>query len=429
MKKITLFLILAILFSCKKNTNTLKGEIVEKKQNDYQFLKSQFLSMAKILAPEINSPSKRKEIVKKAREMFDEESEVLIKNLPNLDSKQIVNLEILENDIRNRSGSKIYTQIYIPKYKDYINNNRQLIEPEIEEPILVFYTGNAEVDSSQNQILPGYKFINGELTFFNMIDENYADNNEVWVISVNEVVDLNGNYKLPNPCELDFENPCGGGGGSEGGGGGSYDDDPTDAPSAIPIFPELNHPKENFKIPNMVIKNPKESWVSGASEISIKAKLTCHNGRERGYRFPASQLEYRSKQYSNRLGCLIKKVKRKDVKNRTNLFVNFTMQDNWQTAVGDQDPIFFDYLIFERDPWPAKMWTPTVFGARSDYRFLSDPSTYFYSMQYRSSDNYDETPYKMGTFCGLQSLSSNPNSYAGSGLVNNTEITFNTIKY
>ena len=112
----------------------------------------------------------------------------------------------------------------------------------------------------------------GQYQFYTMVDEDYANEHEVWVFSLNETP------QLMDYCQL-YPEECGGGVG--GGGGGTPDDDPTDAPLRYEPFPELNHQKINFKIQYMRFSRfaNNESWLAGASEIAIKAKLACHNGR------------------------------------------------------------------------------------------------------------------------------------------------------
>jgi hypothetical protein len=302
---------------------------------------------------------------------FDEEYEVLINDL--FKYSEINSLvpssvnKSLHDDLYKRSGQHLYPQIYIPRLQ-YVEDNGGSVSVsdniEEEDTVFVFYSGDAEVDSAQgNEVYPGYKIVDGEYEFYTMVDEAYANENEVWVFSLNEIVDPLG--RIPVPCEV---NPCatgcpeagspscGGGGGGGGGTGGEPtgdpDDDPTDAPAERVDFPELGHTKTNFKMTSMKVFQFKETWVAGASEVTIRAKLLCHNGRAMGVA-GAEKKEYTSDQYSNYLGKLIKKVKRKLIKDTVLIPLNFPLQTNWQNQVITQDPIHFFYVIFERDKWPA----------------------------------------------------------------------------
>ena len=177
----------------------------------------------------------------------------------------------------------------------------------------------------------------------------------------------------------------------------------------------------------MVVKNPKESWFSGASEVAIKAKLICHNGRDLGLPYPAIKREYSSDQYSNKLGKLIKKVKRKDVKDQTVLNVDYPLQKKWQNYEPQQDAVHFMYVMFERDPWPASPWEIEKYSPTSPY-FPNEPHPGKFSLWYRSSENYDPNPYADYRFTNTLILATSV-TYAGSGIVQNSDIAFNTIIY
>lgn len=176
----------------------------------------------------------------------------------------------------------------------------------------------------------------------------------------------------------------------------------------------------------MRVRSHRESWLAGASEIAIRAKLVCHNGRHLG--IPGSyQEEYTSDQYSNYLGKLIKKVKRKQIKNLELLTVNYSLQKDWQNEFPNQDPVHFIYVIFERDTWPAtlnkdKRWAPNS-------PITNEPSPGEFNLYYRSSDkDGNNFPYARHLFTNTLVLAT-ANTYAGSGLVENYDIGFNTVLY
>lgn len=144
--------------------------------------------------PVLNSKAARNIIREKARLKFDEEYEVLIKNL--FDEPVIKSLvspsvsEKLHNDLYKRSGLHIYPQIYIPTFQ-YLEDNGLMHRFDSTElpPVFVFYSGDPEVDSAQNnEVYPGYILVEGEFHFYTMVDEEYANENEVWVFSLNETV-------------------------------------------------------------------------------------------------------------------------------------------------------------------------------------------------------------------------------------------------
>jgi hypothetical protein len=369
---VSLFILLLamLLISCKKTGPVVSASEKTLETNDFKFLHTQLKQFATVFAAALKEKAGRDFITSKAKQKFDEEYEVLIKDL--FKDKQI-NLLVPEKESRKlhdalfeRSGEHLYPQIYIPRLQyleDYPEERRNAVsrtetETPAEDPVYVFYSGDPEADSaSMNEIWPGYKLVNGQYQFFTMVDETYANEHEVWVFSLNETVNAAG--LLPVPCEVD---PCAPGcplsgspdcgGGTGGGTAGGPDDDPTDAPSRQILFPELGHNKINFKMTSMKVHQHKETWVAGASEVAIRAKLVCHNGRDMGVA-GAARKEYSSDQYSNYLGKKIKKVKRKDIKDGIRISLDYSLQTNWQNQIINQDPIHFFYVIFERDKWPA----------------------------------------------------------------------------
>jgi hypothetical protein len=193
-------------------------------------------------------------------------------------------------------------------------------------------------------------------------------------------------------------------------------------------FPEFNHNKINFKIEYIKVASHKESWLAGSSEVAIRAKLVCHNGREEG-KFDGGQMEYTSDQYSNYRGQLIIKIKRKDIKKQKLFKVDYSLQKNWQDEVPQQDPVHFIYVMFERDSWPAALNRDDRYGLPSPYWEGSQPISSF-PLWYRSGgkkqgNNY---PYARKYFTNTLTLSA-VDDYAGSGQVSNPDLAFNTVIY
>lgn len=445
MKKNSTFLIfivccfIATASSCKKNISYKPDIPKSEGLSDFIFLNEHLKQLAIDIEPLIKNSTARSSIINKAKQKFDGEHEVLLKDVFSDGLiKSLVSTDIIEKSHRQlfeRSGTHIYPQIYIPKYQFLEDNNIQAtISDPInlnEDPVLVFNTGNSAVDNSKNEIVPGFKLENGKLTFAMMIDEQYANTHEVWVLGINEVVDKKGNYinssTLPTPnLPLPPDDDTGGGGGGGGGTTGDPDDDPDDAPLKHVPFPELQHPKINFKLQYMKVYNLKESWLSGAAEVAIKAKLVCHNGRVEGQRYPAIQKEYSSDQYSNKLGKLVRKVNRNEKDKQ--LTINYALQTNWQVGEPTIDPIHFMYVMFERDPWPANAWQWDKYALPSPF-YPSDTPPGKFTLWSRSSNNYDAWPYGNHYFTGSPLLANSGNTYAGTGYVINNDIEYNTSIY
>lgn len=457
-----LFLVIStILFvfnSCKKNDIETSASITTSQDlDDYKFLSNNLKQFAIILAPIINNSETRNIVRNKAKEKFDQEYEVLIKDLftnnliQSLVSKE--KSEKLHVDLLERSGTHLYPQIYIPRYQ-YLEDNslNTSTSPQVEiedepvplNPILVFYSGDPEVDSSQtNQSYPGYKIVENELVYYTMVDEEYANEHEVWIFSINETVNSFGDL----PCQFErtgrggvmINAACGGGG---GGGGGSVNDDPdydpTDGPATegLNYYPDRSDNKINFMIQNMRVTIHNESWLSGASEVAIRAKLVCHNGRNLG--IPSSfPDEYTSDQASGYIGRVIRKIKRRDIKYGIwQINVNYSLQSNWLNSIPSQDPVHFIYTIFERDVFPATLngRSGNGFGLRYALNspIFNEPAPeggfdLFYRANLKDGGNY---PYARSHFTNTLVLAT-ANTYAGSGLVESSSggIYFNTVLY
>lgn len=437
---VSLFLAIVVI-SCKKNDIKRFESPLTEKVDDYKFLNKRLKEFAKEFTPVLSDKNARNLIVKKAKEKFDDEYEVLVNDLFNerLITSLVpyqVNIS-LHRDLYKRSGEFLYPQIYIPRFQ-YIEDNyisNRIETDTTEEIVYVFYSGNAEVDSAQSEeVYPGYRLVEGNYVYYTMVDENYANEHEVWIFSLNESPEFNRNT-IPciiDPCApqcieiIDPENGCGGGGGG-GGGTENPDDDPTDAPAARNDFPDLGHQKTNFKIHQMRVRGYRESWLAGASEISIKAKLTCHNGRDLGV-INGQQKEYSSDQYANKLGKLIKKVKRKDIRNLELLTLNYPLQTNWQNQDPNQDPIYFIYTIFERDIFPATEHRDNRYCPVS--LISNEPPPGSFTLYWRSQDKRGQgAPYAQYFFTNTTLVAPTSNEYAGSGLVENGSIAFNTVIY
>ncbi len=431
-----------LFISCKKADKIGTEAGVSHRQNDYSFLHSRLRQFANEFIPVLTNKTARNFIVDQAKLKFDEEYEVLINDL--FKYKEIFSLvpvsvnESLHDDLHKRSGQRLYPQIYIPRLQyleDYPSEKHRTETAEfVGDTIYVFYSGDPEVDSAQgDEIYPGYKLVNGQFQYYTMVDEDYANEHEVWVLSLNETVNEFG--RPATPCEID---PCapgcpiGGCGGGGGGGGGGVDPnadpdyDPSDNLPETSEFPDLGHLKINFKIEAMRVRAFNERWLAGASEISIRAKLVCHNGRKEG--IPGGeQHEYFSDQKANKLGKLIRKFKRKEIKNVDLVYVNYPLQSNWQCEVPSIDPVHFVYVIFERDIFPATEHRDKRYAPVSLITNEQPPS--WFKLYWRSQDkNGQGGEYAKYYFTNTLFLAQSAN-YAGSGLVENGMIAFNTVLY
>ncbi len=422
MKKILYYIIavftLAIV-SCQKNNlsnEQILSNFSKTPEAQIKFAEEQLKSIASEIGILTKDPEFINFIHAEVSKKFDAEYEVLIKDIQkgNKWSNQLQSSKIEEalKSFINFEGSNFFPQIYIPKLQRIEDDASDNISTQVvnssavSEPIVyVFYAGNAEVDSASGaEISPGYiTDANGNLVYWGMVDSSYADNHEVWVYSINETVNSVGNLPcIYTPGTNNVDPNCDG----DGGGGGEVpctgvDCDPFETPTNTPIFPELGHLKTNCKIQNMAIFDGKESWLAGKSEVSIRAKLHTHNNRTEGNANPAASAHYRSNQSSNYLGIVIRKFSRKECRDKTSIFVNFDLETNWQFSAPLRDPIYCDYVIFERDIFPATLNKPKISGRVDNFQGNS-LKTEDWEQYYRANQkNYTlwNDPYKTGTIC------------------------------
>lgn len=232
---------------------------------------------------------------------------------------------------KNIEGIDYFPQIYIPFYEELkekkVSSNAKVLSPE-NEPVIVLFTG----DDSQD-VYPGYQLNeSGELeeTGF-MIDEEFAQNNEVWVISLNE------RYFGENDSSSETN--------------GSINGRTKSSPSAI--------------VDQIKIKCHKESWAAGASEVNI---LTLFSN------WGATVLDLNV--YGNGVyeGGEIYKFSRKDVRKQNNKDVNFYILNDWDDRAPDMP--YGNYVIFEYDTWPTGRKTAEWYVGAT------------ISIKYRSADIY-----------------------------------------
>jgi hypothetical protein len=261
----------------------------------------------------------RKNFYSSIEESFDGERNVLFKTLLEIDKNQTnakkLNDKLLTNsaDVLNAfnsiDGKNYYPQVFIPYY-DELKGKGKL---STKSPTLVIYTND-----SPNSLYPGYSLNNeGNLVELKtLISEDYAKENEVWVISINERVDNDGNL-------LDM-----------------YKDASTNSgrtmasPSAI--------------VDRMTCKCNKESWAAGASEVNIIIVTS-----DFGF------FDYDINLYGkgDNEGGEIHKFSRKDVKDKINKDLNFIIINDWDERAPNMP--YGSYVIFEYDTWPTGTRTAT----------------------------------------------------------------------
>ena len=286
----------------------------------------------------------------------------------------------------NLGDENLYPQIYIPFFTKHQQNNLSRYDTYVE---YAYYDGNEIITS-----VPTYYYDewgNASLTGM-MADEQYASYNQVFVISINETVNPDG--EIP----------------------------------PIVNSPQGTQALVNFRIQDLTVKENKESWLAGATEVHIKSNGATYNHRLNGNP-SATVVSYSNYHYTGDAlkGHLITQIARQEV-GYPILNINYTMDVNWKVDNFYSDPIVYTYVIFEYDHWPAAMKI-----LASEIPSAPAPQN-FDLLQFRSSN----TPYGgvpgnaylnyaiYGNIAGLPNLTQ---LYYDGHHINTENIDFTTVKY
>lgn len=174
MKKISFFILLIGLVACKK-----EARIVEENNTANALIKA--------VAQLSKDNSFKNDITLKVANKFDGDYNVLLKDI---DKNKRDALSTILAEFQNKG---LYPQIYIPNFeeKQVLAKSRASLVPSSNKRV---YVVNAlDALDSQEYFNAYYIDNNNKLVAANFqIDEDFANNNEVWVISNNERVNSSG---------------------------------------------------------------------------------------------------------------------------------------------------------------------------------------------------------------------------------------------
>ncbi|MEA1876160.1 MAG: hypothetical protein U9N86_04800 [Bacteroidota bacterium] len=327
--------------SCTKDVNLpeqLSNQDIEmtlKSGNSIEFATVHLSQTMKAVAHLSQNPEFRSTVYGEVNKHFDGDWDVLVQSLleanygktsvPALLSKNPmgVTLESLNNSLNSFKGIEemnYYPQIFIPNYSALLE------EGVIGENSPIFVIA---VQDGQSELI-GYQLSEkGNLTELPyLINEKIAFSQEVWVISINERVDKDAQYKKPN----------------------------------------LKTTHTGVKIENMTVKDHKEQWAWGASEVNIMAWLKYHNGED-----PWGDNSHISTSYSpsggDYQGTEIRSqgFSRTEVSNQTEVTINLSLMSSWDCDDYVYDPVVYTYCIFEYDAWPVDRENVYVFVGNGEY--------------------------------------------------------------
>jgi hypothetical protein len=438
-KTLLLFSTIAIvLFSCKKDNSSMEEQsftssIVDKSAAEQvKYAETNLKKIANGIAKLAKNPAFVQYMHNEVAQKFDGQFEVLIEHLllnPTWGS-QLRTQEVKEGvaAFKNLKGQNFYPQIYIPKMQNDEDNQVANVSNNTtsnDDVKVVIYGGEIQNNTSSD-ILLGYNINeDGELVAWQNIGESYANGNEVWVFSLNEVLDPSGRLAIPEDpiCNIPDDPQCsyGGGGGGTSGGGGTNDSDPAELGRGY--HPEMGqNTPVNCRIQNMKVKHHKERWAAGKSEVAIRAVLNTINGYSLGNINSSPEQYVSGVGKTSYLGKLIRDFTRSEVNDQDLIAINFTIQTQWPTTSPNSDPVYFDYVIFERDLWP----TGKNHLERFDFNVNPFYSQHRYNQFYRSADD----AYFVGRVTTKANLTNGINSILYSnGFMGYYSIDFNTISF
>ena len=392
-------------YSCQKDLskpNDTKESIVNQTiEKQWIYVQENLKAIMKEMGPTLKDHSFKILIRNEVAKKFDGENNVLIKTLfANTIYSQRFNTDKMSKALgafKNLGGENLYPQIYIPFFEKHQanRNNTSARNSSHEDGYIEFfiYDGNEGPTSVPSYI---YNEEGDIIPTGTIVNEAYASNNEIYVISINETVDNDG--EIPPPIV----------------------NSTSQTQSLV-----------NFRIKDLTIKDNKESWLGGASEIHIKSNGTTWNhllgGSTSGLLVSIPNLRYTAQ--TELMGYEITKIPRQEV-GYLMPNINYPLHINWSVDNYFVDPIVYTYVIFEYDKWPAGLKT-----LASEIPSVLNPAYQFDYMNFRSSN----TPYggnpnnhsrNFANYGNVSGLTANFHYLYYDGHHLNTEnIEFNTVKY
>jgi hypothetical protein len=217
-------------------------------------------------------------------------------------------LDELDNAFKGIDGRNYNISIYIP-FAEKLESSRKSVSNRTETAstdIFIF----EEEDNSQQQYFEGFilnedgNYVSYDQLINEQMAEEYAEQGRnVAVIGIQDVV-------VVNP--------------------------PTDPSTAV---------NKSFRMGNMTVRDHKESWVAGASEITIQM-----------YKQEKGTLQKINLINSSTFGASANnfaQIKRRDIKNQNQIYVGAMLAGMIDTNTSVFPNSRFPYVIYEADNWPV----------------------------------------------------------------------------
>lgn len=402
---VPMLFIAALLSSCKKDKSldvqmpeTSNSILTKTPAEQIKYAEVNLKKIADAIGPLTKNPAFVNYIHQQVARKVDGQFEVLIEHLvKSPEFGAILNTKEINDALaafKNLQDENFYPQIYIPKMQNDEDNQVTNLTSsnsttDITNVKIVVYGGEMP-GVAEDAPHPSYKVeTNGTLTAFQNINEAYVNENEVWVFSLNEVITTQSLMQLPSPqpCSIAPDDPeCYISSGGGGGGGSSSDPNAEPAELARSPHPDMGlYNPIDVKIDKMIIKKTHEYFLSGASEVAIRAALNTINGRHEGN--PTDDFwVYKTLQDGNgKHGKMIKEFTRSQVRDETSLILNYDLVLNWPSNPSNinRGPVYYDLVIFERDHFPTTAYT---LYRQNFLNYNYKPNDDYFSHSYRSAD-------------------------------------------
>lgn len=317
----------------------------------------------------------RKMVYTEINKKFDGDFNVLVNTLGENASKMNINLvqniaksmgnvsDVTMNaqnamsSFKNIEGNEYYPQVYIPFFENLKKNGKI----GISNPTIVIFNGNSK-NSKQNGVSGYIIDSKGNINQIANIKEDYAKNNEVWVISLNErTVSTPQGMKLKKELISD-----------------------TKSLSKSSRVASTNDWEWKFwKMKILVDKD--NNWLMGDSEVCMKAFIDSNLNNSFALNTPYSI-------YGGYLDLGSFTVNNEQTNNKE--FIRSHKSTNyfkWGTTLGDNPDNVAQtmyYVIYEDDNWPAVERTATldkVGGGTVEFLYRSEDLFYDSNTIYSSN--------------------------------------------
>jgi hypothetical protein len=291
----------------------------------------------------------------------------------------------------------LFPQIFIPFFDK--------VAPKIHNGNLHFVKYPTIVtDPLSNQVATiGYTVDElGNIIKVSKVDEEYARNNEVWVVSLNERAEVSAKGLVINCdtyaflCYPEYKEK-------------KREDEEyqkvaksnkvynTCTSDGNPGWPKNSERGIDVYINNMAIKEHKEAWHRGASEIYISA-TTIWGGGVNLFTNQTDKTAYWGKlfgldrEYTVRK---IEKISRADIRYERSKAIDMKIATRWG-GPGDKRSDTMPFVIYEYDGWPSKTTITTTTHTAGRYNFIMKPE--FNKNEYTFTVRTRNTPYYNGFF-------------------------------